>query len=244
MNTKLEQRIKKRTRELEKAQKQLLRQERLAVLGQLAAGISHELRNPLGVIKNAAFFLDMTMENAEPQVSEALEILDKEVINSERIISSLLTFARPMPIIKEKVDINNILQETLGYLDIPSNIKVITQLDKTQPNVMADHAKAIQIFNNLIANAIQAMPDGGKLIIMSKITDPEWINITIKDSGVGISKENIEDIFEPLFTTKARGIGLGLAIANTLVKEHNGYIKVKSKPKLGTSFTVRLPIDK
>lgn len=228
--------------ERKRMQEQLVRQEKLAVLGELAGGVSHELRNPLGAVKQAAYFLNMALEEPEPEVKETLDILEKEVATSERIISSILSFARPKPPTRRKVDINGVLQEAVSCTSVPENIQLVRQLDKTLPSILADPVQLVQVFGNIILNAIQAMPDGGQLTIKSEVPSPEWVTISFTDTGVGIPQKDLGRLLEPLFTTKAKGIGLGLAVAKTLVVGHGGTIEVQSEVKKGSTFTVRLPI--
>lgn len=238
----LEELVEERTKELRDAQERLVRSEKLAVLGQLAGGVGHELRNPLGSIKNAAYFLKMALEKPEPEVKETLEILNKEVATSEHIISSLLDFARPKAPTRHKVGINDLLQETLSRTTIPEKIKVVSKLDESLPQILADPEQLSQVFRNLILNALQAMPDGGQLEISSEVSTSAQLAISFADTGVGIPEDNLEKLFEPLFTTRAKGIGLGLAITKTLVEGHKGTIEVQSKLGKGSIFTVRFPI--
>jgi len=221
---------------------QLARKEKLAILGKLAGGVGHELRNPLGAIKNAAYFLKMVLENPEPEVKETLEILEKEITSSEHIISSLLDFARSKPPARSKVAVNDLLQEVISQTIIPDRIKVVSKLDESRPKVLADPDQLGQVFKNLMLNAFQAMPKKGQLVIKSEILPQELVAISFADSGTGITKENQEKIFEPLFTTKAKGIGLGLAIVKTLIEGHGGTIEVQSEPGKGSIFTVKLSI--
>ena len=255
----LEEMVEERTKELREAQEQLIRQEKLAVLGQLAGGVGHELRNPLGAIKNAAYFLNMVLEEPEPEVKETLEILEKEVATSERIISSLLDFARSKPPTRRKMDINYLLQGALSRAAAPENVEVVSQLDDTLPTILADPDQLRQVFGNIILNAIQAMPDGGRLMVRTLSPSPPLplppspsLLVSISDTGVGIPEENLDKIFEPLFTTRAKGIGLGLPIVRTLVEGHGGTIEVQSPSAplrtdevgKGTTFTVRLPMGR
>lgn len=229
--------------ELRDTQEQLVRKEKLAVLGQLAGGVSHELRNPLGAIKNAGYFLNMAIDNPEPEVKESLEILDREVATSESIISSLLDFGRTKQATPQKVDLNNIIRKSLTRISVPENIKVVDQLNPTLPIIMADPNQLDQVFGNLILNGIQAIPkSGGRLVIKSEMKKPELIAVSVTDTGEGIPKENMEKLIEPLYTGKAKGIGLGLAISKTLVEGNNGTIEVKSKAGIGSTFTVNLPV--
>ena len=238
----LEIKVKERTKELLDTQEQLVRNEKLAILGKLAGGVSHELRNPLGAIKNAGYFLNMVIENPEPEVKESLEILDREVATSESIISSLLDFARTKPPTPQKVNITEVVRKSLNRISVPKNIEVVNQLDPPLPTIMADPNQLDQVFVNLILNGIQAMPEsGGRLVVKSEVKKPDWIAVSVTDTGEGIPEENMEKLFEPLFTAKAKGIGLGLAISKTLVEGNNGTIEVKSKAGVGSTFTVNLP---
>jgi len=238
----LEKMVKKRTKELEDVQEQLVRRERLAVLGQLSGGVAHELRSPLGAIRNAAYFLNMVLEEPEPEVKESLDILEKEVAASDRIINSLLDFARPKPLAPEEVNINDVIQDMLSRSDVPENVEVVSQLDESLPNIQADSTQLGIVFGNIIRNAIQAMLEGGKLVVKSEVPGPEWVAVSFADTGVGIPPEDVPKLFEPLFTTKAKGIGLGLAIIKNLIEKHGGTIEVESEVGKGTTFTVKLPI--
>lgn len=229
--------------EQKRIQELLVHSEKLAVVGQLAGGVGHELRNPIGAIKNSVYFLNMVLEKPEPEIKETLEILEKEITTSERIISSLLDFAHTRPPIKQKVNINNIIQDRLTCAKIPKNIKLTGKLHKELPDILADPDQLRQIFSNIILNAIQALPKGGKLIIKSKTLSPKWVIVSITDTGIGISKDTMGKLFEPLFTTKAKGIGLGLAVTKTMVEAHGGTIDVESEVGKGSTFTVRLPIS-
>jgi len=231
--------------ERKEMQKRLLRSEKLVVLGRLAGGVGHELRNPLGAIKNAAYFLRMILAEREldPEVEETLGILEREVNRSECIIGDLLDFARARPPVRRKVVLNDVVQESLSSAKIPEGVEAVEQLDEGLPAILADPEQLDQALGNLIHNAVQAMPDGGRLVVQTEREDREWLTVSIADTGVGIPEENLEKIFEPLFTTRARGIGLGLAIVKTLVEGHGGEIEVESAVGEGSTFTVRLPVE-
>jgi PAS domain S-box-containing protein len=233
--------------ELREMQEKALLQEKLAVMGQLAAGVGHELRNPLGAIKNAAYFLRMALEADDPDTKEAIDILSREVETSERIVSSLLGFARPQAPAKRGVNINEVLEMSLSRTDVPENVQVIRRLGRSLPPIQADPGQLDRLFGNVILNAIQAMPQGGRLTIRSsgkaaKTGEQQHISVSISDSGVGIPQENQDKLFEPLFTTKAKGIGLGLPLAAALAEVHGGSIAVESEVGRGSTFTVTLPV--
>ena len=239
----LEERVAERTKALEEAHERLVRQEKLAVLGQLAGGVGHELRNPLGAIKNAAYFVNLSLPEPEPDVKEALEILTREVDTAERIISSLLGFARTKRPSRREMSLNDITREALSRTAVPDTVSVCCELDETLPPILADPDQLAQVCGNLIGNAIQAMPEGGRLVVKTARRSRTEVDISVADTGVGIPEENLERVFEPLFTTKAKGIGLGLALVKTLVEAHGGTVEVESAVGQGSTFSVRLPID-
>jgi len=239
---KLEETVSERTKELREAQEQLVKGEKLAVLGKLSGGVGHELRNPLGAIKNVAYFLNMALENPDEDVKEMLDILNKEVARSEEIISSLLDFARPKVPVLVNVDVNHVMTETLKRFPVPHNITLVNNMSSTLPEIPADFNQLLQLFSNLVTNACQAMPEGGTLTFTSDEHKPGWVVLSVADTGVGISDKNMKKLFEPLFTTKAKGIGLGLVVVKTIIEAHGGRIEVKSKAGKGAVFTVRLPI--
>ena len=238
----LEELAEERTEELQDAQERLVRTEKLAIIGQLAGGVSHGLRNPLGAIKNASYSLNIAVEQPQPEVKETLEILQKEVATSERIISSLLDFARPKLATMQNVHINEVIEESLCRVTVPENIEVVRQLDEALPSLIVDPDQLVEALENIILNAIQAMPEGGQLVIKSEFLDPVWVDVSFTDTGAGIPEENMRKLFEPLFTTRAKGIGLGLAITKTVLEAYGGTINVQSEVGKGSTFTVRLPI--
>ncbi len=250
----LEEMVEQRTQELREAQGQLIRREKLAVLGQLAGGVGHELRNPLGAIKNAVYLLNMILEEPELEVREALEIVEQEVGTCDSIIRSLLDFARTKAPVRREVGVNDILRAALVRITIPEDIEMMTQLDETVPIILADPDQLVQAFGNIILNGIQAMPEGGRLLVKTaRLSSPKtsevsekpprsgWVAVSFADTGVGIPEENLEKLFEPLFTTKAKGVGLGLALVKTLVEVNGGSVEVESEVGKGSTFTVRLP---
>ena len=260
----LEKEVEARTGELRQAQEKLVRQERLAALGQLAGGVAHELRNPLGVIMNAVYYLKMILRDPDPTIQEYLELLVTEVRISERIITDLLNFSRIKTAVKEKVALADLVRGVLEKRPIPPNMEVSTHISADLPSVFVDPQQIEQVLDNLVINAYQAMPDGGRLAINTRC-EADQIVLTVSDTGCGIAKENMSKIFEPLFTTKSYGIGLGLSLSKELMEINGGSIAVESEPDKpvgdrrdarfcvctygrppgkGTTFTVYLPIYK
>jgi PAS domain S-box-containing protein len=240
LNEELETRVEIRTKELRDAQEELVKKERLSTLGQISGGVGHELRNPLGAIKNATYFLKIMMETPTSEIEETLEILDKEVENCEKIINSLLDYARPTEPVLQKLDIPELIQGVLKRIEMPENINVQSKFFKTASIILGDPHQLERVFLNLITNSIQAMSDGGTLTLRTEIEDGN-VKVFVQDTGIGIPEDNMKKLFEPLFTTKAKGIGLGLSIVKTLVESHKGEISVESEVGKGTTFMIYLP---
>jgi PAS domain S-box-containing protein len=233
--------------ELRETQEQLVRSEKLAAIGQLAGGVGHELRNPLGAIKNAAYYirgklLKGKLAQKEPRLIEFLNIMDEEIATSNKIINDLLNFARTGKPALSAASIEPVIDGILSRLTIPENITVTKKLDANLPQIEIDVDQMRQVMVNLITNAVQAMPEGGELTISAR-QKKEALEIMITDTGPGIPKEVIGKIFDPLFTTKAKGIGLGLAVCKSIIDNHKGSISVSSKEGKGTTFTIKLPLN-
>lgn len=222
-------------------QEKLATSEKLAAMGQLASAVGHEIRNPLGVIKNSAYFLNMKLKDAaDEKVVKHLKILEKEVNSANFIISDLLDFARKKPPTFDQANLNETVKNTLAYITVPENIKVEIKLGEI-PKMLLDKEQVQRVCQNLILNAVQAMPEGGKLTIQTTKQD-DSAKLIVRDTGVGIPKENMPKLFTPLFSTKAKGIGLGLVICKQIVEGHDGNITVESEVGEGSTFTVKLPI--
>ncbi|MCB4756419.1 MAG: PAS domain S-box protein [Elusimicrobia bacterium] len=235
---------------------QLNRSERLSSIGRLAASVAHELKNPLGAIKNAIYYVRDALTNnplleSDPHLKEILKLAEGEVDSSVTIIGELLDFSRVVQIVPRRTIVNELLEQLPSIIKIPDNVELQFDLDPTLPSARVDPDRLTQVFCNIANNAIQAMPKGGKLKIISRYEvgsagkekpSEELIAVGIEDSGVGIETWHLPKIFEPLFTTKARGTGLGLAISNNIVEKHGGAILVTSQPGKGSCFTVKLPL--
>jgi PAS domain S-box-containing protein len=259
LNTSLELRVEERTRELRDAQEQLIRHEKLAVLGQVAGSMGHELRNPLGVISNAVYFLKMVQADASDKIKEYLDTIERETRISEKIVTDLLDFTRVESAQRAPVSVSQLVHIALERFPAPESVQVVLDLPANLPNAYADSQHVVQVLGNLVLNAYQAMNDGGKLTVIGHqssgttplITDTStalstgnWILITVRDTGSGISPENIKKLFEPLFTTRTQGIGLGLAVSKKLIEANGGRIEVESEVGVGSTFTLYLPVYK
>ena len=236
----LEVMVEYRTRELKDTQEALIRKEKLAVLGQLAGSMGHELRNPLGVISNAVYYLQIILPEAGETAKEYLEIIASEVRNAEGIISDLLNFSRTKPAEKQEIMISELIAQVLEKQISPKGIEVIIEIPSDLQPVFVDSRHIRQVLINLVTNAYQSMPKGGRVIISAQ-AKKEKVSFSITDTGVGISAQDMKKIFEPLFTTKERGIGLGLVVSKNLVEVNGGTIEFKSEEGKGSTFTVILP---
>ena len=232
-----------RTKELVEAQEKLIRQEKLAIMGQLSGAVAHELRNPLGVISNAVYFLKMTLDGSNELTQTYMDIIEKEVSNSNKIISDLLDFSRIKPVMKDNFNLAILIDHLLKKQKFSENINIIKKIKSDFPFVKGDMRQIEQVLFNLILNSIQAMPDGGELEILIAPIEKR-VKLSIKDNGIGISEENMEKIFEPLFTTKARGIGLGLSVVKNLLEVNDGEIFIESKEGKGLFLQLSFPEQK
>ena len=238
----LEEMVKERTRELKESQEQLIKSERLAAIGQLATMVGHDLRNPLTSIQNASYYLKVKLDASQDEnMRKMLEIIGKEINHANNIIKDLLDFSRIKKPELKKLDLTWLIQDTLEQLKLPPNIKLTTNFSPT-PIIQADPHQLRRIFENITLNGIQAMPNGGELTVSTKQND-DFVEIAFTDTGVGIPDKNMDKLFTPLFTTKAQGVGLGLAICKNIVESHNGKIEATSKVGQGSTFTVKLPIQ-
>jgi signal transduction histidine kinase len=266
LNTELELKVEERTRELVEAQETLVRKEKLAIIGQLSGSVGHELRNPLGVMNNAIYFLKMVHTDADTTTREYLEIIKLEIDNCQRIITDLLDFARTKMPQTQLVPIRELLDASLEKCVLPDTVVLQTELPDSLQPLKVDAFQIGQVFQNLIANGVQAMPEGGSVRISARhaqgpgtrdqgsgenqnssplnpYSAHDFVEISVTDTGEGISPENLKKLFQPLFTTKAKGIGLGLVVCKNLVEANGGWIDVASRSGEGTTFTVTLPVD-
>ncbi len=232
-------------RELQEAQAQLIQSEKLASMGQLAAGVAHEVNNPLGTILLCAHML-LRGQVAEAERLRALRMVIDEATRCKTIVSGLLNFARQGKLVLRQVQLNELVRETISLVEKQPQFKNVTielNLDPDLPAIEADPAQLKDVFLNIIVNAGEAMPEGGKLTISSHSVGEEAVAVSFTDTGCGIPEENLSRIFNPFFTTKqiGHGTGLGLAISYGIVKMHKGQVSVKSRVGEGSTFTVQLP---
>ena len=237
----LEELVAERSRELEKAHKELLAREKLATLGQLAGSVGHELRNPLGVISNAIYILKSSVSGENEKTKEYIDLISSQVKRSNKIITDLLNFAKEPMLDRSKTDVSELIKTSLEQCPPPENIEVEIADIKETGQVYVDQNQIMQAVINILGNAYQAMPQGGKVRINCTHSKKE-AHISIADNGPGISASDKRKLFTPLFTTKARGIGLGLAVTKKFIEANGGKIKVASIPGKGSTFTMILPL--
>jgi len=237
--------LNQQAKALKEVHDKLLRSRRLAALGKLAAMVGHELKNPLGVMRNSIYVLKGRLEKSghmDGKMGEHLEILDMEVDNSTRIINDILNFGGIKEPSAAVLDMCELIEGVLRKVDIPDNLEEVIDFGPGEHNIIADGHQLVQVFLNLIQNAVQAMPDGGKLTVSCQ-TDGQEEEIRIADTGVGIRPEDSTKVFEPFFSTKSSGTGLGLAVCQSIVENHGGHIRVESgEGGRGTVLIVTLPV--
>ena len=247
LNRTLEDKVIEKTRELENTRDQLIQSEKLSSLGKLAAGIAHEINNPLTTILiNSHSIQEELTENS--RFEENLKLIIDETTRCSKIVKSLLEFSRQNPPAKKSANINNVIDRILLLLKsqiLVQKVRIENNLDKNLPRIMIDINKIEQVFTNIILNALDAMPGGGQLSIVTQLSaDNQYVLIKFSDNGTGIQDEVKRKIFDPFFTTKkTEGTGLGLSISYGIIQLHGGTIEVESKPNKGSTFTIYLPVD-
>lgn len=252
LNRGLERKVWERTAELEEKNRllvqtraELVRAEKLAAIGELAAGVSHEINNPLAIIRGNAELLQMTIP-PDAESREEVDTIYQQVGRMERIVASLLSFARQQQKSLGKVDVNSMLQEIVGQIgfQIPlSGIAIIERFSPELQTIDGDAGQLRQVFTNLLLNGVQAMQGSGTLTLATAMDAVEGrCSVAIGDTGCGIPAHKLQEVFNPFFTTKENGTGLGLSVSYGIVKDHGGKIEVQSAMESGTIFTVTLPL--
>lgn len=227
--------------EIEKKTLQLQKAERFSAIGELATMVAHDLRNPLQGIANAVFYLKRANPSAGAKEKGVLEVIEEDVKYSNKILSDLLDYSRDLRLELKETNPQLLLKQSLSAIMIPENVRVRDE-SENNPTLRLDVDKIKRAFVNIISNAIDAMPNGGSLLIQSRESDHR-VDFIFADSGVGIEKESLGKLFAPLYTTKARGMGFGLAIAKQVAEAHGGRISVESTLGKGTAFTISLPLN-
>ncbi len=232
--------------QLKAAQEKIIQTERFSAIGEMAAGVGHELRNPLAAIKNAIYFIKSQLnkkQDAETihSITQMIAVAEHEIKTTISISNDLLELSRATKINPLAMDLNAIVKSAVDIISVPPKISYEKKYLESLPVVHADPERMRQVFINLVNNAFEAMPNGGTLQVETRVMD-RGVEAIIRDNGGGIKEEDLNKIFEPLFTTKVKGTGLGLAIVNKIIETHGGRISVKSLVGVGTEFTVFLPL--
>jgi len=212
--------------------------ERLKAMGLVARSIAHDIRNPLSAIRTAAYLLG-SHEDAKNRL-EMANLIDRNVVYADNLVRNLIDFSSPHPFELVEEDVNSLLRETLDKIALPDGIRLTCRYGHI-PTIRLDRNHMVQALTNLIMNAIQAMTNGGRLDVSTAQVEG-LIELRIRDTGIGISKEELGRIFEPFHTTKAKGVGLGLINAKRTIEGHGGTITLESEENKGTTAIVRLPI--
>lgn len=239
--------LKMRSR-IEQLREQLVRSERMATIGQLAAEFAHEIKNPLTAISMYAEFAQRDLSEVDPALADDMEQIIHQSERIARLAKSLLTFSRQTPQLLEGVNLSRLIDRVLETIQFRlTDIVVEKQYDPDLPLIQADASQIEQVLMNLIVNAIQAMPQGGRLTLKTaRISDGQapLVSVTITDTGCGIPPEHVSQLFQPYFTTKkaTEGTGLGLYVCKNIVEQHHGTIEMTSQVDVGTTFTLTLPL--
>jgi two-component system NtrC family sensor kinase len=242
----LEHRVQERTRELQQVQDQLILAGKMAALGELAAGVAHEINNPLTGVLTFSSLILKKMEDTHPWKKD-LETIVQQTSRCRNIVKGLLDFARQRKPDKKLWDVHTLLEKTLSLVEKQApfqNIQIRKEFKPEIPQLLIDGDQIQQVFMNILLNAADAMgANGGRLTIRTDLND-STAEIAFTDTGVGIAKEHLPRLFDPFFTTKqtGKGTGLGLAISYGIVRSHNGDIKVESEVGKGSTFRIKLPI--
>jgi len=242
---------RKKTKEMQnKLKEDLMQAEKLAAVGTCAAGIAHEVKNPLAVIIQGVEYLK-TCTVSEPLLMEALEKIKKSALRADTIVKGLLSFTRQMPVRTEEAEITHLIEESLSFIEHQlesMQIKVVRQYSRDVPMMRVDHNQIKQIFVNVLLNSVEAMQKGGTITISTRLLTKEpnrrVLQIIISDTGCGIPRDKIQKVFDPFFTTKnaPENTGLGLSITKGIVDKHHGTIHIESEDQKGTSVFIRLPV--
>lgn len=222
-------------------EEQLRKSETLNVIGELAAGIAHEIRNPMTALKG---FIQLLEGSIKEEHEMYYQVITSELERIDSIINEFLLLAKPQAIRFQEKDINQIMKETIDLLNAQAvlhNVQFNTHYDEQMPLIFCEPNQLKKVFVNLIKNAIEVMPDGGTITVMTRQNGKSQIHISIQDEGFGISKEKLKKLGEPFYTTKERGTGLGLMVSYRIIEEHKGLIRIESEEGKGTIFHIFLP---
>jgi PAS domain S-box-containing protein len=233
--------LNRTSQKLKNTQEELVRKERLAILGEFSGNISHELRNPLGVIDSSIYFLKMSLKDKNEKTSQHLERISNSVKHSISIIDNLLNLTRMSKPILVQCNFSVLISECLDSVAIPEEVRVFRDFPEEPIVILAENIQFKMVVSNLVLNAVSSMDGKGMLTVRIGQAGEDWAEVSFTDTGSGIPAENLEKIFQPLFSTKAKGIGLGLSLTKMIVENHGGRIIAESAVGKGSSFILRFP---
>ncbi len=235
--------IQKRAMERLRLKERLAHAERLSSMGEMAAGISHEIRNPLGIIRSSAELLKKKIAKIDPQ-NTFPDIIVEEASRLNRIITDFINYAKPREPNMTLCRLEEIIDKNITFLEAQNKEQgcvIKKNFQNHLPEIMADSTMLYQSFLNILINAMQAMPDGGRILVEISSND-HWVTVHFDDEGQGIPSENLDKIWDPFFTTKDQGTGLGLGIVKNIVESHGGGVQIVNRPVRGTRVTIELPV--
>lgn len=227
--------------ELVATKEKLIQSESLAALGRISTIISHEFKNELCVMQNSVYYLEMRLENSDEKVKKQIKILTEEIAETARIIDNIAGFAKNKTLVFKPVNLESLLAAAIKKIKIPKTIKVEIKIEKNLPLIQADQIQLARVFNNIILNSLQAMEETGSLEIEASGLH-DFINILFKDSGTGIKETDRKNIFDPFFSTKNKGMGLGLVTSKMIIEAHQGRIDIANQVNKGVVVTIQLPV--
>ena len=230
--------------EVQSLRRELTRNQRLAAVGRLAGGVAHEIRNPLSSLKGFATYFKERYRNA-PEDRQTAEIMIQEVERLDRVVGQLLDFSRPLKLARRETDLGRLLEKAAALVKPRAkshNITIVVSCPAELPHPRIDPDRMHQVFLNLFLNAIEAMPNGGRIAVEASRTSETVVTVTVKDNGPGMGPDTLAHLFEPYYTTKSSGAGLGLSNAHNIIEAHGGTLTVQSQPSSGTTFTLTVPI--
>jgi len=225
-------------------QEKIVTSERLATIGQFSGSIAHELRNPLATIDSSIYFIKEKLQNVDDKVKQHIERIKSSTDNASSIIQSILNLTRMKEPELKKLDIKPVIEESITIAKVPGLVRITQDYAVEQALAHIDKEQMQIAFKNIIRNAAEAMNGEGRLNINVRGIPENKIEISFSDAGPGIAQENLEKVFQPLFTTKTSGIGFGLSISKMVVEKHGGTIRAESKPGNGASIIIQIPASK
>jgi len=238
---------------LQESQDQLLQKEKFATIGRISGSIAHDIRHPLATIKNSAYFLNMTLKDPNEKTKKHLNLINSQVAHANEIINSLMRMSDDRKPEKSKIIINDFVNEFFSILPLPERIELVTELDNECPDIMVDLSQLKQVFTNLESNAVKSMPENGTITVKTrKVTsldlesqisthEGDFVEISFSDTGSGMKKDVLDNVFEPFYTTRNKGIGLGLSIVKDVIVINNGKITAESEEGKGSTFKIIFP---